>query len=1060
MVAERRQREVFMKGVVSKIAFTLGFLLMFRPVFAEDIDLFLGLPASEIDTPNVLFIVDNTANWNTPFTAEMAALASVFNALPEGAVNVGIMMFTESGGGRGVGGNSGEDGGYVRAAIRPMTSANKTRYASLIESFDRTGDASNNGKAGLTMAEAYFYFAGLNAESGREKAKTDYKNNTFGAAASRDVYAIPDEGTFKNALNSKDALTYNSPITPGFCGKNYIIWVGNGAAQDNNSDSRRAEDLLRALGGNAATTTIPITPSGSQGNMADEWARFMYQSPEAITTFTLDINKVTTGQGPGWSALLRSMAEQSAGVYYDIPGDYDSIAGALNDALSRILSVNSVFASVALPASANTQSTFLNQVYIGLFRPDANADPRWYGNLKQYKLGFDGNNVLRVVDRDEDPVVDAGTGFITECAESFWTPTAVDDYWAFLPATEQRGVCQAVANSKTSNYPDGPVVEKGAQAYVTRSQSPSTRTVYTCGPGVAACSGDPATFATGNSNITSAILGTGALATARESMIRWAIGFDEDDENGNDSTVDMRPSVHGDIIHSQPVALDYASNPANPQVVVFYGGNDGMLRAINGNRSSTHSGAVAGREIWSFMPPEFWPQIKRNRENTTKVRFPASGANAGEIGEQKPYGVDGAITAFDNGVNRYIYFGLRRGGRSIYAFDVSNVTDPKILWRRGCPNKANDTGCSAGWENIGETWSPNAVTQIFGSTTPVIITGGGYDACEDFDNDVDRNHVCSASSKGNSIFVVDGVSGELLKEFITQRPVVGAVTLVPVSDVDRNIAYAYATDTGGNVYRISGATANTPIGETIPANWTMTKIASLGCDTIAGSCNANRKFLFGPDVVRDQLVADRLVILVGSGDREKPLLTYGAAASVSNYFFALFDFPTQVDWLNDPLVGAAGHCGANLLCMNSLTEVDRPGATELNDPVVAVGDKGWKMSLAATEQVVSGALTVSSVVNFSTQIPSTPDPEACSANLGEAATYNIGFDTGAGIKNNIIGGGLVPTPVAGKVILDDGQIVPFCIGCGGEGSAIGGSQVISSTSWLQHKSRVYWKIEK
>lgn len=1045
-----------MKSLISRVAFAVGLLVFLRPAVAEDIDLFLGLPASEIDTPNVLFIIDNTGNWSAPFEAEMDALSTVFQSLPEGSVNVGIMMFTETGGG-----NNNVDGAYVRAAIRPMTGTNQGLYSDLILSFDSIQDKSNSGKAGLTMAEAYRYFSGGAPEAGNRKVKTDYSGNTSGTDASKAIYAIPDEGVFRNALEDKNSSPYRSPIADGFCGKNYIIWVGNGAAQDSNNDSRRASDLLEGEGGN--TSQISITPSGSAGNMADEWARFMYQSPEAITTFTLDINKRTTGQGPGWSALLRSMADQSGGVYYDVAGTVDGISDALNDALSRILSVNSVFASVALPASANTQSTFLNQVYIGLFRPDANADPRWYGNLKQYKLGFDGNNILRVIDRDDDPIVDAGTGFITECAESYWTPEVVDSYWAFLPITEQRGECLTVANSKTSNYPDGPIVEKGAQAYVNRSQNPATRTVYTCGPSMGDCAGTPSGF---TNSITPAQLGA-ADNSERDNLIDWAKGYDVDDENGNNSTADMRQSIHGDIIHSQPVAVNYAA-PSNPaEVVVFYGGNDGMLRAINGNRSTAHRGADPGEEIWAFMPPEFWPQIKRNRDDVTKVRFPATGTNAGTIGEQKPYGVDGAITAFNDGTNRYIYFGLRRGGRSIYAFNVTDVGAPQILWRRGCPNKADDTGCSTGWNNIGETWAPNSVTTISRSTDPIIIAGGGYDPCEDFDNDLDQNHACAISNpadpddfKGNSIFVIDGVNGDLLREFPTDRPVVGAVTVVPVSDNDRNITYAYATDTGGNVYRISGSNANTPIGATLPASWTISKIASLGCDTIAESCGANRKFLFGPDVVRDRVVADRLVILVGSGDREKPLLDYGAAASVDNYFFALFDFPALPEWLNDPVSGEADHCGADIFCMNSLTTITRPESADPNNPNVTISDKGWKMALAPTEQVVSGALTVSSVVNFSTQIPSTPDLAACSANLGEAATYNIGFDTGAGIKNNIIGGGLTPTPVAGRVILDNGEIVPFCIGCGGEGSAIGGSQVTSSTSWLQHKSRVYWKIEK
>src|SRR5690606_24446781 len=135
--------------------------------------------------------------------------------------------------------------------------------------------------------------------------------------------------------------------------------------------------------------------------------------------------------------------------------------------------VNSVFASVALPASANTQSTFLNQVYIGMFRPDENARPRWYGNLKQYKLGFDGDNVLRVLDQTDKAIVDPGTGFVEECARSFWTPGTVDNYWVFLPESQRRGSCNTITGSKVSNFPDGPIVEKGAQAFVTRSRNPA-----------------------------------------------------------------------------------------------------------------------------------------------------------------------------------------------------------------------------------------------------------------------------------------------------------------------------------------------------------------------------------------------------------------------------------------------------------------------------------------------------------------------------------------------------------------------------------------------------------
>jgi type IV pilus assembly protein PilY1 len=338
--------------------------------------------------------------------------------------------------------------------------------------------------------------------------------------------------------------------------------------------------------------------------------------------------------------------------------------------------------------------------------------------------------------------------------------------------------------------------------------------------------------------------------------------------------------------------------------------------------------------------------------------------------------------------------------------------------------------------------------------------GGGYDDCEDADNDVDANNDCATDTfvRGNRIFVIDAVTGDIKKSFVTERPVPGAVTVVPVSDdgSDSDILYAYATDAGGNVYRISGDTASAPIGNSAPADWTMTQIASLGCGTTAtATCDANRKFLFGPDVVK--ISATRMGILVGSGDREKPLVDYGGAASVQNYFFSLIDEPLVPDWLD-----VDSTCGVDILCTDALTEV---ATGDQFDPNTVVADKGWFLPLAQTEQVVTAALVVANTTVFSTHIPFDPneamaaDPNTpvCGNQLGVATTYNVDYRDASGEAIPITGGGLVPTPVAGKVIVD-GVAYPFIIGGGEDNSAIGGGSAGSGSSINQPKTRVYWKI--
>ena len=67
-------------------------------VLAEDIDLFVGAaPPNAADAPNVLIIMDNTANWTAAFANEKAALVSVVSGLAQDRFKVGLMMFSETG---------------------------------------------------------------------------------------------------------------------------------------------------------------------------------------------------------------------------------------------------------------------------------------------------------------------------------------------------------------------------------------------------------------------------------------------------------------------------------------------------------------------------------------------------------------------------------------------------------------------------------------------------------------------------------------------------------------------------------------------------------------------------------------------------------------------------------------------------------------------------------------------------------------------------------------------------------------------------------------------------
>jgi type IV pilus assembly protein PilY1 len=1039
-----------MKSGVIRGAMTAAVAMCHCSSYGEDIDLFVGSPLGPTDLPNVLFIIDNTANWTPRFENEKAALVNTFQTLPvnpsDGSArfNIGVMFAAETSSA-----DSNVDGGYVRAALRPMNATNKALYAAMIASLDVNRDKGNGGASSLVMAEAYRYLSGGAAYAGKDKAKADYTGNT-GAdwsssattleslAAMQAIYALTG-----NALSAKSATTYDSPIGDG-CGRNYIIYITNGASQDNNSTVVTSTTMLADAGGD--TTQIALSPSGSQGNPSDEWARFMKASL-GVTFYTIDVDRVTTGQGPGWSELMKSIARVSGGEYFDVTsGDAGrAISDAVSKALSEIQAVDSVFTSVSMPVSANAQGNYANQVYIGMFRPDGGAHPLWRGNLKQYQLGrLDGE--LRLVDADVSDAINSLTGGITECARSFWTPSTADAYWAFDPAGECIPLGLDADLYASSNFPDGSIVEKGAQGYVLRASAPSGRSLMTCSP--TSCT-SLTTFNTANGDITQAGLGASSAAE-RDDLINWARGQDIDDENRNGNTSEMRPSAHGDVVHSRPLAMDFGT-ANSPAVVVFYGGNDGMLRAANGNQSTNIASASAGSELWAFMPPEFYGNIKRLRDNDVKVKFPNVTA---PDAQPKPYGMDGPLTVHRDSSETWIYAAMRRGGRALYAFSVAN-NDPAnvtLKWRKGCPENfaapgvVSDTGCDTGFTGIGQTWSAASVFKASGYGTggaPLLIMGGGYDTCEDSDP-----HVCTSATKGNKIYVLDADDGSLLQTLDTDRSVVADIVIVP--DATTGLAkYAYTADLGGNVYRVN-------IGAEAPGNWTITKVASVGCATIA-ACPANRKFMFAPDILE---VNGEYVLLLGSGDREKPLRYYAVATSVSNYFFMLRDRPEDPNWLSDE----ATACGAALMCLQSLlgiTTADDPSPTDL------AAKKGWYLGLRSSEQVVTAALTIFGTVTFSTHTPDVPVPGVCTSKLGTARVYNISFANAASTRTLPDRSaelppatGLPPSPVAGMVQVGE-ELIAVCFGCGLE-SAIAPEEPPIPPAVLQNqpKGRVYWYIER
>jgi Tfp pilus tip-associated adhesin PilY1 len=490
-----------MKKMANILRFFLAVLMMgasvalagFDPV-SDDTDIFLANPNITAERPNVLIVLDNTANWNTAFTNEKSALVQVVNGLTD-QFNVGLMLFPETGGG-----NDSVDGGYVRYHVRQMTGQNKSALATMVNNLDQGNDKGNNATTGLALHEAYLYFAGKTSIASNGKVKTDKDGTTDPLLSPLTGHAL--------AAGTSPSL-YRSPIGDG-CARSFIIYISNGPGNENASARSDLQSKLAALTGVNPPSSIAISPNGQQGNWADEMAKFMANADvfatsasvpnssgvQNVYTYAVEVDPGTTGQGPDWTALMKSVATNGKGKYFAVSSNASgtAIVDALNQIFTEVQAVNSVFASTTLPVSVNVRGTNLNQVYIGVFRPDANKAPRWLGNLKMYNLALDSaTNTVFLADAANsppphasppptgNPAENATTGFISQNSPSFWTSDST--FWGFRDSSLNGA-------GGASDRPDGDLVEKGGAAqqlriaYAAAESATTPRALYTCTTGL------------------------------------------------------------------------------------------------------------------------------------------------------------------------------------------------------------------------------------------------------------------------------------------------------------------------------------------------------------------------------------------------------------------------------------------------------------------------------------------------------------------------------------------------------------------------------------------------
>ncbi len=751
--------------------------------------------------------------------------------------------------------------------------------------------------------------------------------------------------------------------------KAFVILITDGVPTFDNGADGKIEALTTVNDG------VSVNFSGSKfgDNYLPAVAEWMYENDintslpgkQTVETYTIGFSKGADDAAP----LLKEAAKLGGGKYFRAE-DSVQLTAALLNALADLEPSNDSLTSASVAANNFDRTETLNSVYYAMFQPD--NGPRWQGNLKKYKV-----KNSEQIGKHGKPALDSDSGHFSPEVTSFWSPN----------------------NSK-----DGDSVKEGGVAEMLRNKN--NRTIYSdigTNDALALLTKTKAETSFGGSDKLAAEMNVHEDDV--ETYLEWAVGKNVDKVKSEDnSTPQIRPDVFADPLHSKPLVINYGTS-----IRVVIGTNAGVLHMFEDKGETVD-------ENWAFMPKEFFKNIRPLRENYSTA--------------EKIYGIDGSITShiqdkngdgIINGTDKvWIFFGLRRGGTSYYALDISDPSAPTKLWHINAE--------TTGFDELGQSWSQPKVAysklNVSGDVaSPVLFFGGGYDANKD------STGVGTADSKGRAIYMVDAATGALKWSMAPTNATTtySGTDSIPSSigildsDGDGLTDRLYTGDTGGNVWRVDMPSAAP--GDTDDP-WTVFKLASLGGTTDS----TDLRFFNEPSIVRtfisetiqtnktnedgenvkDEDGNDVMItshqekpydaVLIGSGDRSNPIGT-----DTSDSFFMIKDSDVKTQ---------SFFSGTEPKIPNTITKSDLYDYTD--DPfgqtlttqqretlAIAVSKKsGWFIDLEASgEKSTAEAIVINGIAYFTTFIPPNLDPNvtSCEPPNGIGLLYAVDLSFGTAI---------------------------------------------------------------
>lgn len=759
-----------------------------------------------------------------------------------------------------------------------------------------------------------------------------------------------DNDPISSVLDPTSTNTYKSPVKYQ-CQKNHVIFLTDGAPTADDTDSYISNYIGKKCGSENS--------SDSNGNCLDEVAEFL-ATQDMNSSMTGDQLVYTNTVGfASQQQLLSDTASAGKGNYY-LANDASTLTKAFSDFYQEVRAQSTTYVAPGIAVNTFDRLNHLDELYYALFQPAKGAV--WNGNLKRYKLDIQtdattGDRKAVIVDANGNAAIDNTTGFFKDTAKSWWSPK-----------------------------PDGKNVDQGGAA----SQLPdvtSNRNVYSNLLSNTSDLSKPGNqVVTNNNNLTGTLFGDPSMTSSDlDKVIQWTRGVDVNDEDGDGDTTESRKFL-ADPLHSVPHLMIYDPTPSSPDVTIYYGDNQGYIHAVSGE---------TGKTYFSFIPEELLknqPDMMNSTETSSKV-YGMDGTLVSWVHDDN---YDGKIVGSDSDF-AYIYSGMRRGGRSYYALDVTDRSAPLLKW--------SITGGSGDFAEMGQTWSKPVKTKvsIANKVYDVLIFGGGYDP------DQDNATVRTADDEGRAVYIVDAETGSLLwwagptgsganLELADLKYSIPASPKVLDVNGDGLADQIYVGDMGGQIFRFDITNTN-KLTDLVTAG----RIADLATDNSTADA---RRFYHSPDLFGIKIGGARyLGLIIGSGYQAHPLNT---DIEDRMYMMKIPDVSSAPLDLSDPKNPVVKYDTITESDLYDATAnlIQQGNASERTAAAQALGAAdGWYIKLTnAGEKVLSTSTTVNNEV-FITSYEPKPSTNPCVPSTGTSRLYHLSVLDGRAVRNYYTGDG-------------------------------------------------------